>query len=63
MSSSEVGGPPCWVSQAGDQGPRLFRRLCHQNAIRQANQFASSGIIGNISDNIDLMLLDAPEAE
>ena len=31
-----------------------------QNAIRQARDFAASGIIESITENIDLMRLDAP---
>ena len=34
-----------------------------QNAIRQASQSVSSGLIENITANIDLMRLDAPERE
>ena len=34
-----------------------------QNAIRQASQSVSSGLIENITANIDLMRLDAPEKE
>ena len=64
MSSSEVGG----TALLGSSKPVIKAHgssdaYAIKNAIRQANQFASSGIIGNISDNIDLMRLDAPEAE
>ncbi len=56
--------PPCWAS------PRPVIKAhgssdayAIQNAIRQASQFVSSGIIENITANIDLMRLDAPEQE
>ena len=64
LDPSEVGGTPF----LGIQKPVIKAHgssdaYAIKNAIRQANQFASSGIIGSISDNIDLMRLDVPEAE
>ena len=64
MSSSEVGGTALLgISKPVIKAHGSSAAYAIKNAIRQANQFASSGIIGNISDNIDLMRLDAPEAE
>ena len=64
MSSSEVGGTALLgISKPVIKAHGSSDAYAIKNAIRQANQFASSGIIGNISDNIDLMRLDAPEAE
>ena len=64
MDSSEVGGTALLgISKPVIKAHGSSDAYAIKNAIRQANQFASSGIIGNISDNIDLMRLDAPEAE
>lgn len=64
MDSSEVGGTALLgISKPVIKAHGSSNAYAIKNAIRQANQFASSGIIGNISDNIDLMRLDAPEAE
>ena len=64
MSSSEVGGTALLgISKPVIKAHGSSDAYAIKNAIRQANQFASSGIIGSISDNIDLMRLDVPEAE
>lgn len=64
MDSSEVGGTALLgISKPVIKAHGSSDAYAIKNAIRQANQFASSGIIGSISDNIDLMRLDVPEAE
>ena len=64
MSSSEVGGTALLgISKPVIKAHGSSNAYAIKNAIRQANQFASSGIIGSISDNIDVMRLDIPEAE
>ena len=64
MSSSEVGGTALLgISKPVIKAHGSSDAYAIKNAIRQANQFASAGIIENISDHIDEMRLDILEAE
>ena len=63
MSSSEVGGTALLgISKPVIKAHGSSDAYAIQNAVRQAKQYISSGIIGNIEENIDLMRLDAPAA-
>ena len=64
MSSSEVGGTALLgISKPVIKAHGSSDALAIQNAIRQASQVASSGIIENIAANIDVMRLDPVELE
>ena len=59
MDSGEVGGTALLgISKPVIKAHGSSDAYAIKNAIRQANQFASSGIIENITDNVDLMRLD-----
>ena len=63
MSASEVGGTALvGISKPVIKAHGSSDAYAIQNAVRQAKQYISSGIIGNIEENIDLMRLDAPAA-
>ena len=63
MDSSEVGGTALLgISKPVIKAHGSSDAYAIQNAVRQAKQYISSGIIGNIEENIDLMRLDAPAA-
>ena len=63
MDSSEVGGTALLgISKPVSKAHGSSDAYAIQNAVRQAKQYISSGIIGNIEENIDLMRLDAPAA-
>ena len=62
MDSSEVGGTALvGISKTVIKAHGSSNAYAFQNAIRQASQSVSSGLIENITANIDLMRLDAPE--
>lgn len=64
MDPSEVGGTALLgISKPVIKAHGSSNAYAIKNAIRQANQFASSGIIENIVDNIDLMRVDVTELE
>ena len=64
MDSSEVGGTALvGISKTVIKAHGSSNAYAFQNAIRQASQSVSSGLIENITANIDLMRLDAPEKE
>ena len=64
MDSSEVGGTALvGISNTVIKAHGSSNAYAFQNAIRQASQSVSSGLIENITANIDLMRLDAPEKE
>ncbi len=64
MDSSEVGGTALLgisrpvIKAHGSSDARAI-----QNAVRRAREYIDSGIIQSITDNIDLMRLDAPASE
>ena len=61
MSSSEVGGTALvGISKPVIKAHGSSDAYAIKNAIRQALQYVSSGIIESIAENIDLMRLDAP---
>ena len=61
MSSSEVGGTALvGISKPVIKAHGFSDAYAIKNAIRQARQYVSSGIIESIAENIDLMRLDAP---
>ena len=61
MSSSEVGGTALvGISKPVIKAHGSSDAYAIKNAIRQARQYVSSGIIESIAENIDLMRLDAP---
>ena len=60
MDSSEVGGTALvGISKTVIKAHGSSNAYAFQNAIRQASQSVSSGLIENITANIDLMRLDA----
>ena len=64
MSASEVGGTALvGISKPVIKAHGSSNAYAIQNAIRQARDFASSGMIESITQNIDLMRLDAPAKE
>ena len=64
MSASEVGGTALLgISKPVIKAHGSSDALAIQNAVRQASQVASSGIIENIAANIDVMRLDPVELE
>ena len=64
FDSSEVGGTALvGISKTVIKAHGSSNAYAFQNAIRQASQSVSSGLIENITANIDLMRLDAPEKE
>lgn len=63
MDAGEVGGTALvGISKPVIKAHGSSDAYAIQNAVRQAKQYISSGIIGNIEENIDLMRLDAPAA-
>ena len=61
MSSSEVGGTALvGISKPVIKAHGSSDAYAIKNAIRQAKQYVSSGIIESIGENVDLMRLDAP---
>ena len=61
MSSSEIGGTALvGISKPVIKANGSSDAYAIQNAVRQARDFASSGMIESITQNIDLMRLDAP---
>ena len=61
MDSSEVGGTALLgISKPVIKAHGSSDAYAIKNAIRQARQYVSSGIIESIAENIDLMRLDAP---
>ena len=59
MSAGEVGGTALLgISKAVIKAHGSSDAFAIKNAIRQANQFASSGMIEKIAGNIDLMRLE-----
>ena len=61
MSASEVGGTALvGISKPVIKAHGSSDAYAIQNAVRQARDFASSGMIESITQNIDLMRLDAP---
>ena len=64
MDAGEVGGTALLgISKPVIKAHGSSDALAIQNAIRQASQVASSGIIENIAANIDVMRLDPVELE
>ena len=64
MSASEVGGTALLgISKPVIKAHGSSNAYAIQNAVRQANQFASSGIVQSIVDNIDVMKLDPVKLE
>ena len=64
MDSSEVGGTALvGISKPVIKAHGSSDAWAIQNAVRQARDFAASGIIQDIADHIDLMRLDAPAKE
>ena len=64
MSSSEVGGTALLgISKPVIKAHGSSDAYAIQNAVRQASQFASAGIIESITDNISLMRLDPVKLE
>ena len=64
MSASEVGGTALvGISKPVIKAHGSSNGYAIKNAIRQARDFASSGMIESITQNIDLMRLDAPAKE
>ena len=61
MSSSEVGGTALvGISKPVIKAHGSSDAYAVKNAIRQAKQYVSSGIIESIAENVDVMRLDAP---
>ena len=61
MSSDEVGGTALLgISKPVIKAHGSSNALAFQNAIRQAKQYISAGIIESITENVDVMRLDAP---
>ncbi len=61
MDSSEVGGTALvGISKPVIKAHGASDAYAIQNAIRQAKQYVSSGIIESIAENIEVMRLDAP---
>ena len=61
MSADEVGGTALLgISKPVIKAHGSSNAYAFQNAIRQAKQFTEAGIIESITENIDLMRLDAP---
>ncbi|MCF2660722.1 phosphate acyltransferase PlsX [Pseudoflavonifractor phocaeensis] len=61
MSSSEVGGTALvGISKPVIKAHGSSDAYAIKNAIRQARQYVSSGIIESIAENVDVMRLDAP---
>ncbi len=64
MSSSEIGGTALvGISKPVIKAHGSSDAYAIQNAVRQAKNFAASGLIEDITNNIDLMRLEAPAAE
>ena len=64
MSSSEVGGTALvGISKPVIKAHGSSDAYAIKNAIRQAKQYVSSGIIESISENIGVMRLDAPASK
>jgi len=64
MSSDEVGGTALLgISKPVIKAHGSSDAYAIQNAVRQAKQFVESGIIENITENIDVMRLEAPMAK
>jgi len=64
MDSNEVGGTALLgISKPVIKAHGSSNAYAIQNAIRQAKQYVSSGIIESITENIDVMRLDAPGAK
>ena len=64
MSSSEVGGTALLgIAKPVIKAHGSSDAYAIQNAVRQAKNFAASGLIEDITNNIDLMRLEAPAAE
>ena len=62
MSADEVGGTALLgISKPVIKAHGSSDAYAIQNAIRQAKQYITSGIIENIAANVDVMRLDAPE--
>ena len=62
MDSSEVGGTALvGIAKPVIKAHGSSDAYAIQNAIRQAKQYITSGIIENIAANVDVMRLDAPE--
>ena len=63
MDSSEVGDTALvGISKPVIKAHGSSDAYAIQNAVRQAKDFAASGLIEDIVKNIDLMRLDAPAA-
>ena len=63
MSASEVGGTALvGISKPVIKAHGSSNAYAIQNAVRQARDFAASGMIESIQQNIDLMRLDPPMA-
>lgn len=61
MSSSEVGGTALvGISKPVIKAHGSSDAYAIKNAVRQAKQYVSSGIIESIAENVDVMRLDAP---
>ena len=64
MSADEVGGTALvGISKPVIKAHGSSDAYAIQNAIRQAKQYISAGIIESITENVDLMRLDAPARE
>ena len=64
MSADEVGGTALLgISRPVIKAHGSSDAYAIQNAIRQAKQYISAGIIESITENVDLMRLDAPDRE
>ena len=64
MSADEVGGTALLgISRPVIKAHGSSDAYAIQNAIRQAKQYISAGIIERITENVDLMRLDAPDRE
>lgn len=64
MSSREVGGTALvGISKPVIKAHGSSDDYAIKNAIRQAKQYVSSGIIESITENVDVMRLDAPASK
>ena len=64
MDSSEVGGTALvGISKPVIKAHGSSDAKAIQNAVRQARDFAASGMIESIAEHIDLMRLDTPKGE
>ena len=64
FNSSEVGGTALLgISKPVIKAHGSSDAYAIQNAIRQAKQIISTGVIENITEHVDMMRIDLPEGE